>query len=1188
MAAGSFDRTSYPVTRWVSPDGDDHDAGTRYAPFRSLDRAQAEVRRFAESAPPGSEIQVLLMEGEYPLAEPLRFDPALFGPDGPRVRFASAGDAVPVISGGVRITGWTLHDPDRNIWQASARGLNSRQLIVGGRRAQRARTTMPDGGLPAGFRPTPVVPQPAKGGEAYTIGGGIDYVPTDLNPAPWRDPMLWKNADQVEAVIQTQWKMIRVPLRKVHPPLGPAPGRIEMAQPAWTNANLVFTKQPDGSLAPGIWSFWQVSWFENHVAFLDTPGEWVLDAAADTIFYMPRAGEDLATVEAILPVVETLVEAHGSEEAPVCNLAFEGLAFRHATWLGPSGDDGYVVDQSGFHLVGSGHRSNVTGHFEHVIRTPGNLSFRHARNIRFERCDFAHLGAVAVDFGTGSQGNRIHGCNFDDIASAAIQIGGIDRIDYFEPSTANHTRDNQVTANRIRRTGRDYSDSAAIYLGFTTNSLVASNSIAETPWSGIALGWGWGLLDPGSFPGVPGATSGQWGVPPSRTVNCGNRILHNHIERFLEQLWDGGAIYCCGWQGNGFDDALRIEGNVLCRKRPAAGGNILYNDGGSRYLIVTGNASFDNPIGAIDLGPKPRPGDPLPYDAAPSVVNGVPYGGDVGGCVTYGDIRYEGNYWAAGLIPVKEALTDAVEELLTLLFTGHAFGTYGPGGFFDICPYSQGHVSYPTNLVFEDNHQIPLGKADVPPSLLAAAGVPDATRGIVASGPAPAGGGASFPPRNPGPSWNVPRVSLPGLFGVQKQYAKEWWYYVGIADAADGKRFGLQLEISRFSLGSLQLGLGITGIGWRDATGRDFYLSAEGVGFGGALRVPPVSDTAFSAHLRPLIEITGRSSDLKRDLHWNLPIFGGSDGWKFDYLPAPSQGAPLGTPGSRYALAVKGRGFVTDATSADTRAASYALDLELTDRRGMVMEGLSGYVGPAMFTDDDIGLASYECAQPVLRIGRGSLTIDGTAHAIAGGTLWLDRQLIAGAPSDTPPSLFAALKGQAPAAKQLYLGDWLGITLDDGLSLALALFWRPSTPQWITGTKVGRPPKQGFGNLYLPVQGHQPQGNGGLALKPRLGPGDDWDFDLNILDPGTPDASPHWTSPASGHSYATAWQIDFAPRVQRLGLPPTLYLRALSENCEIIPGDASGAFFEGAALAFADREGKRRIGQAFVEQMGFN
>jgi hypothetical protein len=1067
---------------------------------------------------------------------------------------------------------------------------------------------MPDGGIPAGFRPNPVLPDPLPSQNTpFTIEGGIDFIPTELNPAGWRDPAHWHRPGQVEVVIVTQWKMMRVPVRSVHPSDGCKPGTIRLAQPGWTNSNLYLSTLPSPPAPPltpgppGIWAFWQVTRFENDYAFLDQPGEWVLDAEADTLFYIPRPGEDMAVAEVVMPALEVLVEAAGAVDYPVCGLSFEGIGFRHATWLGPSGDDGYVADQSGFHLTGQANGWNITGHAQFVERTPGNLRFAYARGIVFDRCRFEQLGAVALDFDTGSQGNRISRCSFDDIASAAIQIGGVAWRD-FEPMDAGRCRDNQVTDNRIRRTGRDYVDSAAIYLGFTSHSLVANNTISETPWAGIALGWGWGLLDPGSFPGISNAVSGMWGIHDKPTVNCGNRILRNHISSFLETVWDGGAVYCCGWQGNSLEDALLIEGNVARGKRPKGGGNVIYTDGGSRHVLVRGNALFDNPIGAVDFGPPPREGDPLPYEAGPSKLNGVPYGGDIGGCRTYGDIRYEGNYWATGLQPLEEGALDLVEALLTRFMATSYI--YSAEGFFNVCPYTQGEISYPVNLSYSDNHKLPLGRAEVPESILLNAGVRDPEGHWVATGAAPSGGGASFPPRYPGPSWNVPRVSLPGLFAMQRQFAQEWWYYVGVAEDSEGRPFSLQLEILRADVG-LQVGMGQTGIGWRDEAGKSLYLSAEGIGLGMSSSrwslasgvIPPVTDTAFSAHFRPLVEVVGRGPDLARDLKCNWPLFGPSKGWKFDFRAEASLGAPVGTPGSRYHLSAQGRALIAAADTAATRRSAYAIELDVADARGTVMEGLSGYVGPAMFTGGSIGLASYECAQPVLRIAGGKLAIDGAERRIAGGTLWFDRQMMAkaepgsaAAPSNPPPrgGWLAALRGQGPS-QTFYLGDWVGITLDDGRSLALAEFWNPSSPQWLTGTAVGQPPLHGFGNLYFPLDSTTPQGNGGLALKPRTAmTGDDWDFDLNILDPGAGRDSPHWTSPASGKTYTTAWRLDFAPRAQGAGLPASLYLRTISDNCEIITTTPDQAFFEGAAFVYADPDFRRRLGQAFVEQMGFN
>jgi hypothetical protein len=1165
---------------WVSPDGADDASGAPEAPFRTLQRAHEALCGIADRASGDSEVAIVLAGGIHRLSAPLVFDPLRFGPGGPRVRFRAAPGASPTISGGIRVEGWTLHDKALNIHKANVGANRSRQMYVDGRRATRTRTTLSDGSNPAGFLPSPILPSGTADIVPYIIGGGIEFIPTALNPERWRDPALWSNPSQIEAVIKTQWKMMSVPLREIVPPSASQNGMIVMQQPAWTNAN-VFVDSTTGQ--PAIWSFWQVTYFENAYQFLDQPGEWYLDDATGDIFYIPRPGENLATADVELAVLETLIEACGTPDRPVSNIHFEGITFCCATWLGPGDKDGYVADQSGFHLVGDQHRPNVVGHARHVTRTPGNLKFEFAHGIHFEKNRFQHLGAVALDFGTGCQRNRIAGNRFDDISSAAIQLGGVAEVDHHPQRPEEVTSDNVISNNTIARTGRDFVETAAIYIGFTHNTLVSHNTISEVPWSGIAIGWGWGLLDPGMFPGLAGATSGMWGDYTTPTPNSGNRIVRNHISRFLQDRWDGGAIYSTGQQGLSMDDPLLIEGNVACGKRAAAGGNIFYTDGGSRYVVLRNNASFDNPIGHVDLGPSPQIGDPLPYPAAPSFANLVPYGSDIGGCRTYGDIHYESNYWRAGLIPLEEAAIDLV------------FETYSKQGFFNICPYNSDGVDYPTGLRYSDNHDIPLGEIEVPQEILRNAGVRANDAPVPASSEQAAAGGASFPPANSGPSWNVPRVSLPGLFGMQTQYAQEWWYYVGTAYDTDGQAFSLQIQIGRQAIGAFQLGYGITGIGWRDGE-RSHYLS--GIGFGLELVVPPVGDHAYSASFVPLLEIVHRSKNLLEDLHLNLPFPHGWDGWKFEYLSDGSAGKPVGEIGSSYAIAAHGRGYTTTDDSADTTKSEYRIALTVVDRRGTVMEGISGYVGPGMFADDDIGVSSYECAQPHLQIrSGGTLVIDGKTHTLEGGYVWLDRQMIAPPASPDPspaPGGAEELKHyiaqSAPKAKQLYLGDWMSFVLNDGHTIVLAEFWQKSTPQWITGTGTGRPPKDGFGNLYFDVGGATPPMNGGIGLRPRKSLQDEeWDFDVNILEPTAPASSPHWQSPITGKTYATAWQIEFSPELTAAHeLPQTLYVFEISDNCEIIISGNEGAFFEGAARVYADKERTRFLGHAFVEQMGFD
>ncbi len=546
---------------------------------------------------------------------------------------------------------------------------------------------------PAGFLPT------------YGDGGptsGIRYLPTiepdGINPSSWGDPRGWTNVDDIEATILTQWKMMTVPLTSVTAARGDAPGLLKMANPAWDNANVFRStiNGPQGPEAgpPGIWSFWQVTRFENAYQFLDSAGEWYLDRDRGWLYYKPQPWERMRSSRVVVPVLQSLIEGDH-----VRNISFRGLQFSYATWNQPSGPNGYVDDQAGFHLVGKGHQPNITGHDPDDQATPGNISFSFDRNIRFINNRFIHLGAVGLSLGRGSQSSVTKSNSFEDTGSSAVQLGGIGLRDHHPKAEAQVTRNNTISANLIDGTSSQYLDAPAIVVGFTSGSRIRDNTIRDIPYSGISIGWGWGLLDPTGFPGVPGASWYEWGRYKKPTPNRNSVIAGNRISNFLQVLWDGGAVYTLGAQGTSLENGLVIKHNTAFNKRPQSGGNTFYTDGGSRYIVVRDNTSHSNPIGNVDLGPPPQTGDPLPYPATPSDGNFLPYGSDIGGCVTYGDISYIDNSWFEAPMELDMALNNDIYDLAT----AGKIKPYAPSGFFDLCPYSYQGVDYPTRLSFAGN-----------------------------------------------------------------------------------------------------------------------------------------------------------------------------------------------------------------------------------------------------------------------------------------------------------------------------------------------------------------------------------------------------------------------------------------------------------------------------------------------------
>lgn len=682
-----LDRADAATRIWVSPHGAAGGAGTKADPLATLPQAQKAARR-ALQLHPNSDVNVILRGGTYRLRHPLKLTSSDSARRGHKVSYRAFEGERPVISGARRVPGstWSLFDEQTGVWRARVGKVRTRELYVDGSRAVRATTEE----YPAGFRPS------------WNGGGpdsGIEYLPTvqptGLNPTAWGDPTTWTNVGAIEAVILTQWKTMSVPLSSVVPAAGSTPGLLRMAEPAWQNANAF--RGPDGE--PGVWSFWQVTRFENALQFLDSPGEWYLDEAHGWLYYMPYPWQNLRSADVELPVLQRLIWGRGTAAKPIRNVEFRGLDFAYATWLGPSGDSGYVSDQGGFHLVGEGHEPNTIGHDPRDAATPGNVSVKHGHRVRFLGNRFRHLGAVGLALGTGSHHNLVKGNTFSDVGSSALQLSGIRVADHAPANSSQASFGNRIAGNLISHVAWEYPDAPAVFIGFSSGTKVVGNVIEDVPWSGIALGWGWGLLDPGGFPGLPRATRGQWGTWEKSTPNRNSLVARNTIREFLGLLWDGGAIYTTGAQGTSPENGLRIIDNVAYGKRAGAGGNTFYADGGSRYVTVAENVSYENPIGKTDFGPPPRPGDPLPYPAAPSAADGLPYGSDIGGCVTYGDISYVGNSWFEPPMQSQMALNNAFYDLVS----GGKLVAYSPEGFFDICPYSEGGTEYPTGLTFSGN-----------------------------------------------------------------------------------------------------------------------------------------------------------------------------------------------------------------------------------------------------------------------------------------------------------------------------------------------------------------------------------------------------------------------------------------------------------------------------------------------------
>jgi hypothetical protein len=517
---------------YVSPSGTG-DACSCNAPC-ALTTGRDHARAAAPTAAHDTIVQ--LAGGTYRLGQTFTLGAADSGANGHAIVYRAAPGASPVLSGAIAVTGFTPVDTTNVVWVASVpAGTRSRQLDVGGKRATRARG--PD--APPGY---------AKAANGFALG----------------DPAVatWPDRGKLELAGTQQWKMFRCPVSDV------SAGGVTVAQPCWTN-----------SQAQAGYTWDTVAWIENARELLDTPGEFFLDEDAAKLYYAPRPGEDLATADVELPVLEKIVDAEGTPAAPVHDVAFQGIAFEYATWLGPSTQDGYASLQASITFTGS----------PAVLSKPlANVTMHATHGVRFTSCRFAHLGGIALAFEVGAQGNIVDASRFEDVSASAVIVGDVRGTDDHHPSDpALIVKDNAVQGSYVTRAGVDYWDAPGLFVGYTTHTTITQNELFDLPYTGVSVGWGWGGVDVGG--------SGGYTTP---STSQGNVVTNNVVSHHMRALRDGGAVYVLGSQAGS-----SISGNVVTNQGSAYGN--LYLDNGTQQYSVTNNLVLLDPKQDLSVSPDP-------------------------------------------------------------------------------------------------------------------------------------------------------------------------------------------------------------------------------------------------------------------------------------------------------------------------------------------------------------------------------------------------------------------------------------------------------------------------------------------------------------------------------------------------------------------------------------------------------
>jgi len=539
------------ATYYVSPTGSDSNNGTSIiSPFATIEHARQVVETVNGNMT--GDIVVYLSGGMYTLNSTVAFTSRDSGTNGHNIFYEAYPGQTPVLSGGRRITGWTLHDSSRNIWQAPIpAGFDARQLYVNGVRARRAQGSA----LPSGSTKT-----------------STGYVVPNTSLA---NLLSSKDLEFVYNGTWTQW-------------------RCDVASISSTSSQTTITMGTPCFQMDTSWVWQNITfpaYLENAYEFLNSPGNWSIDTTHQVVSYIPRTGENLATADVEAGNTQSLITLNGTQSAPVQHLVFQGLTFTYTGWLQPSQSLGMADAQanlmfasldvvqhwtsSQFVTPNGGATWNGIPYGSGSVKMPGAVEAHAAVNVQFLTNTFTHLGGAGLDMDGGSQNDAITDNVFEDISGNGLQFGSVSTPN--PSSSAQDDGNTTINDNTVSNVNVEYQGGVGIFLGYVFNTVVTHNDVSNVPYSGISLGWGWGSLD----------------TLPSE--DKGNVISDNYVHSVMQSRQDGGCIYILGPQPNG-----SITGN-FCSGSPWHG---IYLDQGTTGESVTTNVTEH--IGSAWLAPNPN------------------------------------------------------------------------------------------------------------------------------------------------------------------------------------------------------------------------------------------------------------------------------------------------------------------------------------------------------------------------------------------------------------------------------------------------------------------------------------------------------------------------------------------------------------------------------------------------------
>lgn len=264
--------------------------------------------------------------------------------------------------------------------------------------------------------------------------------------------------------------------------------------------------------------------FENAREFLSVAGEFWYSESEHKILYLPHESETLENTTVRIPYTEELLTVKGSMSYPISGVYIEGINFMYS---GNAHIDGKIGNQAN---KDDGVNKRFSG-TTNDGRPYSAISLEYVTNVSFIGNKFACLGGGAIDLVEGVQNATITKNLFRSVGGNGVFAGAIHyEVGQVKTNEASYIKDVTVDNNYFTDIAWQEYGGCAVILNYSLNGKISHNTINNTKYSAISVGWGW-FTDPYPF-------------------LANNEISYNYISCPINLMSDGSAIYLVSCQPN--------------------------------------------------------------------------------------------------------------------------------------------------------------------------------------------------------------------------------------------------------------------------------------------------------------------------------------------------------------------------------------------------------------------------------------------------------------------------------------------------------------------------------------------------------------------------------------------------------------------------------------------------------------